>query len=411
MINVLVNAYACAPNMGSEPGMAWNWIINLAKYCKLYVITEGEWKNEIESTLLTSEIKDNVQFYYLPVSDEIRQMCWNQGDWRFYYHYRRWQKKAYKQALEIIKNHPIDILHQLNMIGFREPGYLWKIKTIPFVWGPIDAKEGFPVLYLKNASFKIKLFIKIKNRITQLQLLGSYRVKQAIKNANEVFSASSNTKATLSKYFNRESILLNETGCYVSDVKNVKFSNQNETLNLLWVGKFDFRKQLELALLVIEKLKHLDIIIHIVGKNDDEEGIYFQKVAFDLGISDKCKWYGLIPHQKVQELMQFCDLFFFTSVAEGTPHVVLESIGNKLPVVCFNTCGQGDVINENVGAKVELSTMEKSIEEFTSILSKFYKNRTMIRDLSDACEAHQVMHSWNQKAKIMVDTYKKILAV
>ena len=29
MLSILINAYACSPNMGSEPGMAWNWCINL----------------------------------------------------------------------------------------------------------------------------------------------------------------------------------------------------------------------------------------------------------------------------------------------------------------------------------------------------------------------------------------------
>ena len=30
MLSILINAYACSPEMGSEPGMAWNWCINLA---------------------------------------------------------------------------------------------------------------------------------------------------------------------------------------------------------------------------------------------------------------------------------------------------------------------------------------------------------------------------------------------
>ena len=47
-MNILINAYACAPNWGSEQGMAWHWIIELAKMHNLYVITEGEWKKEIE---------------------------------------------------------------------------------------------------------------------------------------------------------------------------------------------------------------------------------------------------------------------------------------------------------------------------------------------------------------------------
>lgn len=55
-------------------------------------------------------------------------MCWNQGDWRFYKHYHAWQYRTYEIALGIIKIYHIDIVHQLNMIGFREPGYLWKIE-------------------------------------------------------------------------------------------------------------------------------------------------------------------------------------------------------------------------------------------------------------------------------------------
>ena len=49
MLNILVNAYACSPNMGSEPGMAWNWCVNLAKYCELHIITEGEFKRKNRS--------------------------------------------------------------------------------------------------------------------------------------------------------------------------------------------------------------------------------------------------------------------------------------------------------------------------------------------------------------------------
>ena len=57
------------------------------------------------------------------------------------------------------------MLHQLNMIGFREPGYLWKLSKetdIPFVWGPVDAKDKFPVAYLGGASMETKLFMRLK---------------------------------------------------------------------------------------------------------------------------------------------------------------------------------------------------------------------------------------------------------
>lgn len=137
MLSVLVNAFACSPGMGSEPGMAWNWCVNLAKYCELHIITGDEFRDRIESAVPELSHGENMHFYYNPITEKVREMCWNQGDWRFYRQYREWQKKTLLMARDIINNNHIDIIHQLNMTGFREPGYLWMIEEVPFVWGPI----------------------------------------------------------------------------------------------------------------------------------------------------------------------------------------------------------------------------------------------------------------------------------
>lgn len=151
MLKVVVNAYACSPNMGSEPGMAWNWCANLAKHCELFIITEGEFSDKIETVVPTLPQGQNMHFYYNPVSEKVRDMCWNQGDWRFYWHYRMWQKKALDIARKICLEQDIDILHQLNMIGYREPGLLCKIKGPKFVWGPVGGLETMPIAYLKGS--------------------------------------------------------------------------------------------------------------------------------------------------------------------------------------------------------------------------------------------------------------------
>lgn len=64
MLNVLINAYAVRPNWGSEPGLGWNWIVNLAQYCNVFVITEGEWEEEINDALNNIPWKSNIHFYY-----------------------------------------------------------------------------------------------------------------------------------------------------------------------------------------------------------------------------------------------------------------------------------------------------------------------------------------------------------
>ena len=75
MLNVLVNAYAISPSWGSEPGMGWNWVVNLARYCNVYVITEGEWQQDILDAVANLPQQNNLHFYFNPVSEKIRRMC------------------------------------------------------------------------------------------------------------------------------------------------------------------------------------------------------------------------------------------------------------------------------------------------------------------------------------------------
>ena len=407
-MKILINAYACSPGMGSEPGMAWNWVSNLAKFCELYIITEGEFREKIEEVVPTLEQGKNMHFYYNPVSEEIRKMCWNQGDWRFYKYYKEWQWKTYLLAKDICKVEKMDVLHQLNMIGFREPGYLWKLSQengVPFVWGPVDAKDKFPVAYLDGANLKTKLFMRLKNFLTVVQLKYSGRVREAARQASVVFSASSNSQRSFQKYMGIESPLLNETGCYVQDHPLVDKS-QKETFDILWVGKLDFRKQLALALWTISAMGCYKVRFHIVGGGNAD---YYKQLAIDLGIADWCIWHGAVSHDEVQKLMQQSDVFFFTSVAEGTPHVVLEAIGNNLPVVCFDTCGQGDAVNDNVGRKLPLSKPMQSVHDFAKVLKDLEQHRDLLKQMSENCKQRQQELSWEEKAKTMTTWYEKVV--
>ena len=406
--------------MGSEQGMGWHWITNLAHYCELFVITEGEYRFQIEEWLSKKENEDiakRLHFFWNPIGgddqkrcEKIRRTCWNQGNWRFYLYYKKWQKSTADIAERICGEHKIDILHQLNMIGFREPGYLWKVsqKTgIPFIWGPIDAKEAFPMAYTKDASFKVKLYFALKNVVTKYQLRFGKRVHSAANQASFVIGASGNSVVSIKKYFNKEAPLINETGCQL----NKTFDNSKpakDTFDILWVGKTDFRKMLSLDLNSFAKMKKDKLRLHIVGGGNL---LPFKKIAEELGIADKCKWHGVVSHSEVQDLMRFCDVLLFTSVAEGTPHVVMEAIGNGLPVICFDTCGQADCVNEKVGIKLPLSNLQQSANDFSEAIEKLYTDADLLSYFSNNCHERQKELCWDNKTKQMLDLYKSALSL
>ena len=395
--------------MGSEPGMGWNWITSLAHYCTLHVITEGEYRPQIEEWLRqpeNQEVSRNIRFYYNPVPERIREMCWNQGDWRFYHYYKKWQQKTAEIAREICGKERIDILHQLNMIGFREPGYLWKVSRetgIPFVWGPVDAKEAFPIAYTQGASFKTKIFLMLKNAITKWQLGHNRRVRKAAKTAAVVLSASSNSVKSFRKYLDINSPLMNETGASLIPV--TKRQKEEKTFDILWVGKTDFRKQLALTIKAVATAFHDNIILHIVGSGDMEA---YLREAEKQGIADQCIIHGSVSHDEVLRIMGKADIFLFTSVAEGTPHVVLEAISMGLPVVCFDTCGQGDCVTDDIGMKIPLSHPDQSVKDFAERIEYLYKHREVLATMSENCKHRAEELSWERKAKEMISLYNKV---
>lgn len=412
MLKILINAYACSPGMGSEPGMAWNWVSNLAKFCELYIITEGEFKEKIEDVVPTLEQGKNMHFYYNPVSDEIRKMCWNQGDWRFYKYYKEWQWKTYLIAKDICLKQNIDVLHQLNMIGFREPGYLWKLSHengVPFVWGPIGGLKQFPVAYLKGAGLKMQLFNRLKNILNVWQLKHDRRVNDAFVTAKLLVSSIPDSYRAIKKYKGLESIVIPETGCFEADDVSLERFDEKE-FHVMWVGKFDFRKQLPLALKTISISGNPEIVLDVYGTGFDDQISYAKGLADELGISNNVVWHGNQSNAVVMDAMRNAQLFFFTSVSEDTSTVVLEAVSNRLPVLCFNACGMAAVIDEKVGRKIPLTNPEQSAKDFAKILNELEGNRDELKRMSENCKQRQKELSWEEKAKTMVKWYEKVVS-
>ena len=403
MLNVLINAYACNPKWGSEQGIGWNWSIELAKYCQVIVITEGEFKSNIEEALAELPQKENIRFIYNNVADDVRKMCWNQGDWRFYFYYRQWQKKTLEIAKEICRKEKIDVIHQLNMQGFREPGLLWKIKGPKYFWGPVGGMGNMPLVYLREESLKKRGFFLLKNIINTIQYKHQPNVKHAVQRADALIASTPKEQLVFKEVYHKDSYFINDTGCGISDNSHDWKRNDNAPLNLIWVAKFDVRKQLSLAIKVIAELKELNVQLNIFGGGANED--YYRSLAKELGVEDKCIFHGIVPHDTVLKKMLSADIFFFTSVKEDSSTVILEAIGARLPIVCFDTCGFGPIVDESIGRKVKITNPQQSVKDFAEKIEYLYHNREVLVRMSENCQERVEELSWDNKAKKMYELY------
>lgn len=422
MLNILINSYTCCPNMGSEQGMGWNWIISIAKYCECHVISEGEYRLQVENWLnepRNAELAKRIHFYWNPVTPKIRKMCWNQGDWRFYKYYKKWQEKTADIAREICKNVHVDVLHQLNMIGFREPGFLWKVSKetgIPFVWGPIGGLKQFPLAYSEGGGLGMRTFNFVKNGLNVLQIKYDRRVAFAIKHATVLISSIPDSYNSIKRNYGKESCVIPETGCFISEnvqvppkgsVMQSKEASCQSVLKVLWVGKFDFRKRLDIAIKAIAKVNP-NIQLFVYGTGNRRQVAKAEELVRCLGVEDRVTFMGNCPNSEVKEAMQKADLFLFTSVSEDTSTVVLEAISNKLPVLCFDACGMSAVIDDSVGRKIPLSTPSQSVDDFADQLGFFYTHPSELIMCSENCTKRAYELSWENKGKQIFEIYNSL---
>ena len=44
-IKIMVSAYACEPNLGTEMGVGWHWVLEMSKRFEVWVITRRAIRN------------------------------------------------------------------------------------------------------------------------------------------------------------------------------------------------------------------------------------------------------------------------------------------------------------------------------------------------------------------------------
>mgnify|MGYP000120521940 FL=1 len=132
------------------------------------------------------------------------------------------------------------------MIGFREPGYLWKLTNTRFIIGPLGG-YGTANLKILALNYPRKIIIKelIKLFINHLQIHYSSRFINAIRKAHSVFVAYPEMKFVVSKYCNP--IILSENGAenepinkYLDDINHPN----NDRKYIIFIGKDVPRKNL-----------------------------------------------------------------------------------------------------------------------------------------------------------------------
>lgn len=404
---ILVSAYACCPNRGSEPGMGWNFVTGLSKFHEVHVITETiKWKESIEEYLEKfPELKINLKFYFIEKkrNKKLRKI-WPPS---YYWYYKIWQKKAFTLAKKLNNTENFDIIHQLNMVGYREPGYLWKIDK-PFVWGPIGGLVNSPWRFLPSLGLKGMIFYTGRNLINLWQRNFLIRTKYAATRKNIVLlSATPEDQQLIKTLWNVESMMMTEVGqeknTSISPLQNRK---PKDPLRILWSGLHTPRKNLPLLLKALKSVK-IPYELHVLG--DGEMKKYWRKQSENLNNENFIKWHGWLWHNKAIELFCSGHVFCITSIQDLTSTVALEALSCGLPIICLDHCGFSFVVNGNCGIKIPVETPKKAAINIAKALEKLYHDEKLRQRLSAGAIERATDFSWAKKIESLNTIYNSLI--
>ena len=159
----------------------------------------------------------------------------------------------------------------------------------------------------------------------------------------------------------------------------------------------------------MSELKHRNNLhLHIVGGGNSVEEQLYKSYADSKHINN-ITWHGKVEINEVNRLMNKSDALFFTSIMEATSTVVLEAIQNRIPVICFDTCGFGSIIDDSVGYKVKLHDYESALKDFKLILETLTKKE--LNALSENTTLKLRENSWSTKAAVLYSYYEELCVV
>jgi glycosyltransferase involved in cell wall biosynthesis len=405
---VLLLVYACSPYRGSEQGLGWHRVIETAKYFDTWVICKKE-KNE-EDIKRYFKLNGNIpglHFYFIPRTPLERLLKRLPIQHLWYFPYNLWHRRATRLAAELHSKFSFDLCHQVNMSGFREPGYLWRL-NIPFIWGPVGGSENAPWRLITLSGFKGAIMEGSRNLINSLHLKYSLRVQKAIRKASIILVANSDGKHKFSRIHGIDPVLLSNNGIQSVPIAEAKTRSAETSIKILWSGRLTYNKCLPFLLRALAKMPAtFDYSLRILG--DGPQAKQWRYLSDQLGIERHCQWMGSLPHDQAIRQYEWADLFVFTSLRDTMATVVLEALTYGVPVICLDHSGAHDVVTDGCGITIPPTTPKEVILRLRNAIIRAADDRTQLALMSRGAIERARKFLWSENGKQMAELYNKLL--
>lgn len=404
-MKILYISFACSPLRGSECLIGWEWPFGMRDEHEVYVLTRGEFKEEIKTYMKENNIH-NIHMLYCDVPIFLEKPA--RKIWVLYY--RLWQQSIKKIMPQLIEKYQFDLIHHVTMNEYRTVENKWK-GNAKFIFGPTGGAQLTPK-YLKEYTKQHWFEENIREFINRSVVKNKKYIKK-INNCDYIVSANKETIDVIKNIINDDSkcSLMLDVGINDNSLQNRgKCKNcKSETFTFLWAGRMVYRKGLMLLLEALNMVdRKLDYKLLLCGNGPQKDELIKKVEKFNL--QDKVEFVGSVPYENMGDYYQKSNAFIFPSLRETCGTVILESMSYAVPVIGFQNGGFSTVVTENEGFFIKGNSKEETISSLKEIIEYCISNPEIVECKGNkAYKLVSEKYTWSNKINEMKQIYANVV--
>jgi glycosyltransferase involved in cell wall biosynthesis len=138
---------------------------------------------------------------------------------------------------------------------------------------------------------------------------------------------------------------------------------------------------------------------------------YLERLVGELDLEGSVRFRGPVERSALPRHYQSADIFCFPTLADTYGVALLEAMSSGCPVVASDTGGPGELVRDDRGIRVPLTTPERYVEEFAAALVALASNADLRSRLGANARRYAVQeHDWHRLGERLLDIYETFTA-
>ncbi len=366
-LKIFISAYACEPDLGSEIGVGWHWVLEMSKYFDLWVLTRKSNQVNIEGWLNRNQLPNKINFIYYDLPQRLR--FWKKGLRGVRTYYVLWQRLTNSIVKKTMGNNQIEIFHLLTY-----GNALWPVSRYGqskfFIWGPTGVGDYIPFEFSRHYGLKWQI-IELIRSLAMKTLPLNMGFRQRCKNAKLILCKTEATKNSIPLKFRNKATLFTDVAVEPLDVmQHLKEYPSSETTNYLSVGRLDAWRGFDLLIEAFAKViqKTQNSRLEIIGNGSDRNRL--QSLIIRNHLENYIKLTGHISKEDYYSKMAQCDVVVNPCLKEGGVTTAFDSMSFGKPLICIDTGGYSRYFHNDYAEVIPRTSRNEVIDNLHNAIMR-----------------------------------------